>query len=60
MHRPGQGVFEFYPTGPRDFFLSTGNDELSIELDDRGRAVTLILFGDGRAAGGGLPARRLD
>ena len=57
LHRPGQGASEFFPTGPRDFFLDTGNDELTFELDPTGRVTGLILYGDGRG-GEGLPASR--
>ncbi|WP_165357445.1 serine hydrolase [Sphingosinicella sp. CPCC 101087] len=59
VHRPGNGISEFFPTGPRDFFLDTGNDELSFQLDAEGRITGLVLYGDGRG-GEGMPATRLD
>jgi len=58
VHRPGQGVSEFFPTGPRDFFLDTGNDEMSV-IDAEGAVTGIILYGDGRG-GEGMPATRLD
>jgi CubicO group peptidase (beta-lactamase class C family) len=57
VHSPGSGVSEFFPTGPTDFFLITGNDEITFQFEG-GRVTGLILYGDGRDAGGGRLALR--
>ncbi len=57
IHSPGNGVSEFFPTGDTDFFLNTGNDELTFTLGADGRPTGLVLYGDGRQ-GEGRPAVR--
>lgn len=55
----GGGVMEFYPTSERDFFMATGNDEVTFQVDGRGVVTGVVRYGDGRAAGGGALAPRL-
>jgi len=58
VHTPGNGVSEFLATGDTEFFLNTGNDELTFTLGADGRPTGLVLYGDGRQ-GEGRPAVRL-
>jgi serine-type D-Ala-D-Ala carboxypeptidase/endopeptidase len=58
VHTPGNGVSEFLATGETDFFLNTGNDELTFTLGADGQTTGLLLYGDGRQ-GQATPAVRL-
>jgi CubicO group peptidase (beta-lactamase class C family) len=42
-----EGAF-FLPSGTRDFYLSWGNDEVSFEVNESGRATSLRYYPDGR------------
>ena len=55
---PSHAVLEFVATGPRDFFYNAGNDDITFELGPAARVTGLILYGDGKAAGGGQRAWR--
>lgn len=50
---PGSGISTFLPLGEREFYLNTGNDELTFNVDAEGRVTGLVLHGDGKAAIGG-------
>jgi serine-type D-Ala-D-Ala carboxypeptidase/endopeptidase len=47
----GNGVSEFFAEGARDFFLDTGNDEITFQMDANGRVTGLALYGDGKGTG---------
>lgn len=53
---PGDGVSTFLPQSERDFYLNTGNDELTFYVDAEGRVTGLVLHGDGRTASTGHKA----
>ena len=59
IHTPGSGISEFFATGLRDFFLRTGNDEITFQVGDDGRATGLILYGNGKSQGREMLARRV-
>jgi CubicO group peptidase (beta-lactamase class C family) len=46
----GNGL-AFLAAGPRDFYYSVGNDEITFQMDDEGRVTGLWLYDDGKAAG---------
>lgn len=57
---PNGEIYEFV-AGDRDtFFYHGGNDELEFEVDDAGRTVALLVYGDGQSAGGAERAARVD
>lgn len=47
----GNGVSEFFAVGKQDFFLNTGNDEITFQVDADGRVTGLALYGDGKGTG---------
>ena len=57
---PGNGVSEFFAEGAKDFFLNTGNDEITFQVDTDGRVTGLALYGDGKPAREYQLAPRLD
>jgi CubicO group peptidase (beta-lactamase class C family) len=54
------GIGELHATGPRDFFLITGNDEIAFQVDAAGRIAGLTHYGDGKDAGKGKFAPRIN
>ncbi|MDA8020384.1 MAG: DUF3471 domain-containing protein [Thermoanaerobaculia bacterium] len=54
------GMWEFSPTTETDFFLTSGNDDLTFDLDEAGQVVGVTRYGDGRAEGGAEYARRVE
>ena len=52
-------IYEFEAIGPHDFFLNSGNDDVTFEVSADGRVTGLIRYGDGKEAGGGEKARRI-
>ena len=44
----GDGGAEFLASGEKDFFLNTGNDDITFEVDATGRVTGLRWYGDGR------------
>ena len=56
---PNHSIFEFVPSGPRDFFYNAGNDDITFELDVDGRVVGMTVYGDGKSEGGGQFAGRV-
>jgi CubicO group peptidase (beta-lactamase class C family) len=59
IHTPGSGISELFATGLRDLFLNTGNDEITFQVADNGRATGLILYGNGKSQGREMLARRV-
>lgn len=57
---PGSGISTFLPQGERDFYLNTGNDDLTFEVDAKGHVNGLVLHGDGKAGDRHTPASRID
>ena len=53
-------IWEFAPSNETDFYLTSGNDDLTFDIDDTGQVVGVVRFGDGRAEGGGEYARRVE
>jgi serine-type D-Ala-D-Ala carboxypeptidase/endopeptidase len=60
VHTPGSGISEFFATGPRDFFLNTGNDEIAFQVGEDNRANSLILYGSGKDQGDSTLAQRIE
>jgi D-alanyl-D-alanine-carboxypeptidase/D-alanyl-D-alanine-endopeptidase len=56
---PGNGVSTFLPQGGRDFYLNTGNDELTFEVDAQGCVSGLVLHGDGKRGDSHTAAMRI-
>lgn len=56
---PGNGISTFLPQGVRDFYLNTGNDELTFDLGAEGRANGLTLHGDGKTGNDHVRAVRM-
>jgi D-alanyl-D-alanine-carboxypeptidase/D-alanyl-D-alanine-endopeptidase len=59
LHRPGQGISEFFATGPSTFFLDTGNDEIEFRIE-AARVTGLNLYPDGREGEAELAVRVTD
>jgi len=57
---PGSGISTFLPQGRHDFYLNTGNDELTFDVDAEGCVKGLILHGDGKAGASRQAAARID
>ena len=55
----GDGGTEFLPTSARDFFLSSGNDDITFEVDAKDCPVALRHYPDGRDTGEFQTARRI-
>jgi CubicO group peptidase (beta-lactamase class C family) len=55
---PSGAILEFVATGPRDFFYHGGNDDITFEVAPDG-VTGLMLYGDGKKAGGAEPFRRV-
>jgi serine-type D-Ala-D-Ala carboxypeptidase/endopeptidase len=47
----GEEGRDFLPSGERDFFYSSGNDDLSFEVDESGRVTGVRIYSDGKEAG---------
>lgn len=45
----GDGILTFFAQGTKDFFSNTTDDEISFQVDERGRISGLILRQDGQA-----------
>jgi D-alanyl-D-alanine-carboxypeptidase/D-alanyl-D-alanine-endopeptidase len=56
---PNNSIFEFVPSGPRDFFYNAGNDDVAFEIDAEGRVVGMTVYGDGKPKRGGRFAGRV-
>lgn len=56
---PGSGISTFLAQDNRDFYLNTGNDEITFKVDADGRVTGLVLHGDGKA-GDDHKAARID
>ncbi len=56
---PYYALLDFVATRPHDFFSNTDSDEITFEVDPDGRVTGLILYGDGKDAGGGELAQRI-
>lgn len=56
---PGNGISTFLPQGGRDFYLNTGNDELTFEVDAHGCVSSLVLHGDGKRGASHTAATRV-
>jgi hypothetical protein len=56
---PNNSIFEFVPSGPRDFFYNAGNDDITFEIDAGGRVVGMKVYGDGKPEGGDQFARQI-
>ena len=57
---PGSGISTFLPQGRHDFYLNTGNDELTFDVDAEGCVKGLVLHGDGKAGDSHQAAPRID
>jgi D-alanyl-D-alanine-carboxypeptidase/D-alanyl-D-alanine-endopeptidase len=57
---PGSGISTFLPLGRHDFYLNTGNDELTFDVDAEGCVKGLVLHGDGKAGDSHQAAPRID
>jgi len=57
---PNSSIFEFVPSGPRDFFYNAGNDDITFVEDAEGRVVGMTVYGDGKVAGSGQVAARVE
>jgi hypothetical protein len=57
---PNGNILEFVATAQREFFYSGGNDDIVFEVDREGHTAALILYGDGKATGGGEPYPRVN
>jgi CubicO group peptidase (beta-lactamase class C family) len=55
----GDGGMEFVPVSERDFFMSSGKDEITFESGADGRVTGLLLYGDGKRAGSARLAPRI-
>ena len=53
------GIWEFAPSNETDFYLTSGNDDLTFDFDETGWAIGVTRFGDGRAGGGREYARQV-
>ncbi len=51
-------IWEFEPSGPTDFYIVSGNDDVTFQVDVGGDVTGLIRFGDGKPEGGGEVAAR--
>jgi hypothetical protein len=60
MRYPNGNILEFVATAEREFFYNGGNDDIAFEVDGDGHVTGLILYGDGKATGGGEPYRRVN
>jgi CubicO group peptidase (beta-lactamase class C family) len=58
-YRAGDEGIEFLPTGERDFFSRTGNDDVTFESDAGGVISGMRIYGEGKAAGQSELAPRL-
>jgi hypothetical protein len=56
---PNNSIFEFVPSGPRDFFSNAGNDDITFEIDAGGRVVGMKVYGDGKPEGSDQFARQI-
>jgi D-alanyl-D-alanine-carboxypeptidase/D-alanyl-D-alanine-endopeptidase len=52
----GQGMFEIFPEGERDYFYKVVDAQITFEPDEQGRAARLILHQNGRD----MPAPRIE
>lgn len=57
---PNNSIFEFVPSGPRDFFYNAGNDDITFDINAEGRVVGMMVYGDGKAEGGGQFVGRIE
>ncbi len=58
MYEDGS-IWEFAASGPTDFFIASGNDDVTFQVDDAGQVTGLLRYGDGKAAGGAESAVRM-
>lgn len=57
---PGNAIFEFEATAPREFFYLGGNDDILFEVGSDGHVTGVKLYGDGKEAeSGGKLYRRI-
>ena len=57
MRYENDALWEFAPSSPTRFYLTSGNDDIVFDVRD-GTVLGLTRYGDGLAAGGGEYARR--
>lgn len=52
-------IWEFDAMSPVDFFIVSGNDDVTFQLDESGDVTGFIRYGDGKAGGGAEVATRV-